>query len=344
MNIIYGLNGHGKTNIIEAIHFISSARSFRTSAQSDLVSWGTESCSAFGRVVDPLGDIEIGIVINNRRKEPYLNGDRVNALSEYVGRLICLTFTPFDLELIKGAPVERRQFMDKHIVDLKPRFIKSLISYNKALKSKNALLQDHRVNVKDLESWNAVLAGHGVEIVNERVNFIRELERAANTVHARFAPSDGPLKLRLKSKYIEGESEAIDQQGLFNLIQASVHSDIQTRSSRIGPHKDDLEISYNQHATRNFASQGQSRSIVLSLKLAALELIEKERGTAPIVLLDDVDSELDSERASAFFGSALSGSRQVFITGTNPEMSRHFRARPHSIFEVNRGQILRCDS
>ncbi len=320
INLIIGKNGQGKTNVLEAINLISTARSFRSNKISDLVFWGKHESSVFGSVI--LKDqtkINLGIALERKLKRAFINDAQAKSADEFIGKLVCVTFTPSDLELVRGGPSERRRFLDKSLAFLDAKFIRTLSSYNAALKSKNQILRNAHgrldENIKDqLYSWGKVMAKHGAEILKARKSFIERISQRSEILYKDFAPKEELLGLALKSARTKIEpSEFL----LFEEMSEAMEREVAQGQSLIGPHRDDLIITLSGSDSRAFASQGQTRSIVLALKLALIEEIQAIRKESPVILLDDVDSELDQGRREAFFKSILSHGRQVIITATN---------------------------
>jgi DNA replication and repair protein RecF len=321
LNLVSGRNGQGKTNLVEAIHFLSLSRSFRTSALQELVRWGEDAASVFAKIRLALdgnqtSQVELGASIQNGKRSLFVNGNKVSSLSDFVGRLVCVTFSPTDLAIVKGSPAGRRRFIDKHLVDLRPVLIEELLNYQRAVANKSALLKAGIEDDKQLDSWDAVLAGSAARIVNARHEFLASLAAQAQPILERFAPGDTPLALNLESKLLGEEGAEVTAEHIIEKLRKNRSREIRYKSCLIGPHRDDVEILLAGHDARAYASQGQARTIVLCLKLAVISLLEANRRDEPVVLLDDVDSELDRLRVKALFESVLARSRQIFITGT----------------------------
>lgn len=314
---ITGLNGNGKTNLVEALYLLSGSRSFRTNSQSDLVRWGAKEASVFGTVEKSVGTDEVGISFTSSGRTAFKNGSQLGSIGELVGSCAVVAFSPSDLSLVKGSPAGRRKFLDRGMVALEPVFLNVLMAYQRALASKNALLKDSGVTSQQLEPWNELLTEYGGKIVDKRLNFLKSLGEVASEFYSRFAPSDGHLSLALESDLIKG-GERLTSEKIREEYRRVCSREIQLRSTLVGPHKDDIAISFGDGIdSRSFASQGQTRSIVLALTLGVIELLEDTLGEAPVVILDDVDSELDAERSKRLFSALISKQRQLIITGTS---------------------------
>lgn len=314
VTVIVGNNGNGKTNLVEAISVVATGRSFRTSSTSELIKYDEREASVFGEVDTPLGKISMGVTLEKKGRSAFLNDKRVSNLSDYLGYLVTVTFTPFDLALVKGQPSGRRKLIDRHMIDIKPALLNSLVRYQRALDNKNSSLRSGKASPDEIIPWNAVLAEEGARIADERDDFVRRLEERAREAHIRFAACDGELGLKWSSSWRRGEGTT--KELIMQALQDAMPKEIARQVSTTGPHRDDLLITFDGKEARAFASQGQTRSIVLSIKLGLIRLIEEALNDSPVVLLDDVDSELDPTRSGDLFSSILSGSRQVIITGT----------------------------
>ena len=340
INFFVGKNGQGKTNLVESLSFLSHTKSFRTTKIKELIRWGTAECSVFGTLQREDGEYEIGVSIEGKTKRVYINGETVRKLSDYVGQLLCVSFSPTDLSLVKGAPGERRRFVDRHLVELNPKLLDQFVTYSRALKNKAALLKEGVTDEKQYESWNHLLAETAHVIEKERLKFIATLELAAREYYQHFSSVDGELSLALESKLVEG-SATPSKEEIIALLNEALQREIRQRKVVLGPHRDDLRINLGEIDSRAYASQGQTRSIVLALKLGVLALLEEHTGEAPVVLLDDVDSELDSERRRSLFELVSKVERQIFITGTEIRERGVLFENENNHFVIENGTILR---
>ena len=311
---ITGDNGNGKTNLVEAIYLLSGSRSFRTNSAGEFSKWGTDTCSVFGTVTSQTGEFELGLLFHPGRREGVLNGNPLSSFGDFLGKISVVAFSPNDLALVKGSPQGRRKFLDRHMVDEQPSFLKVLLSYQRALANKSAVLKDHSVTFQKVAPWNSLLAEYGGIIAKERSVFLDKLQERAGQYHRSFAVTDGDLTLSLESDFVKGiplEREQIEAH-----LESVCVREMAQRMSVSGVHRDDVLISLGGIDARSFASQGQTRSTVLSLKLGVIDLVEQTLGEPPIVMLDDVDSELDAARGERLFGVLLEKERQLLVTGT----------------------------
>jgi DNA replication and repair protein RecF len=334
VNVIVGKNGQGKTNLVEAIHLLGLSRSFRTSNYSELIRWGEKDASVFGVIVNNAGEIELGVALEEKGRGYYLNGQKLKTVTEFVGHLVCVGFSPQDLMLLQGPPSGRRKFLDRHLSDLTPAHLGSLLSYNRALQSKNRILKEGIQDVALLDAWNAILAREALVLVQSREEFIRALQAKARHIYAAFCQDDEELSLDLSTNVKESLRTPA---ALCEEFQRYRGREVAFGSSLLGPHRDDLLVRLGSRDARAFASQGQCRSIVLALTLGVIELLEDRRGESPVVLLDDVNSELDTARSDAFFKLVLRQGRQIFITGTDASVSHLRHGAGYHVLSVERG-------
>jgi DNA replication and repair protein RecF len=314
INLITGQNGQGKTNLLEAVVFLGSTKSFRTSRSREAISWGGGSFAVSGEISDKAGSLNLRLVVGAKGKEASVHGKRVESAQDYLGRLITVTFSPQDLELVRGGPAERRALIDRHCVDISPPLMASLINYSRALRAKAALIKQGEVRYRAIEPWNQILAREMLVITAARDRFVRELAPRAALCYEQFSSTKGE---RFGCSYRSSVVGYSSEEELLRALERDFSSEISSRSLRLGIHRDDLILSLNGKAARQYASQGQARSMVLALKLAILEMLEAARHESPVVLLDDVDAELDTYRADHFFRLMMDQGRQVLVTSTD---------------------------
>ena len=337
VNFIRGKNGEGKTNLLEAIYVLSLSKSFRTARQSELIAWGEEEAAVHGVVHDVLNDISLAVGIRKGSRQLFVNDARVPSVIEYAGRLVTITFNPSDLALVKGGPALRRSFLDKHITDLRPSLMKHFLSYHKGVAQKSALLQNG-TEPESLDSWNFILAQSAHHIISERRNLLRRLEERINEDDSRVGARDGAVGLQLQSNIPDTALED-GWKGIYEFLRSRAGREVQRRKALYGPHRDEVELTLGGTNARAYASQGQTRSFVLSMKLALISLLEEERGDSPVLLLDDVDSELDRERRTALFRAVFERPRQVIITGTEYASAEHQAREGFQLLSLEDGQL-----
>jgi DNA replication and repair protein RecF len=326
---ISGLNGNGKTNLVEAIYLLSGSRSFRTNASSELLKRGAQECSIFGTVTTVHGTEELGLLFTPGERRAVSNGKDLESMTDLIGRLRVIAFSPADLSLVKGAPSGRRRFLDRHMVDLNPPFIKVLMGYQRALASKSAVLKQPGCTYAHLKPWNELLTQACGKIVDNRVKFLDSLADKSHSFHALYAPTDGELSVTLESDFY-ADGKVFSQEEILAKLENAAPREMSMRSVTLGAQRDDVKITLGGVDARAYASQGQTRSVVLSMKVGVIEMVEHATGESPVIILDDVDSELDKARSERLFSALLSKPRQIIVTGTeapspqlihNPELT-----------------------
>lgn len=336
---ITGLNGNGKTNIVEAIYLLSGSRSFRTNTNGELLKWGQRESSIFGTVAHKNGSDELGISFSPGQRVAYRNGNELPSIADLMGRCSVIAFSPSDLTLVKGSPSSRRKFLDRHMVDVQPSFLNTLMAYQRALASKSAVLKTPDATVSQLRPWNELLTDYGGKIVESRLNFLESLREKAARFHSSFAQSDGELTIGLESELL-GEGGTLSLEAVANHFERIAQRELMMRSPMYGPHRDDIAITHGGIDSRAYASQGQTRSIVLALKLGVIELLEERLGESPICVLDDVDSELDSARSDRLFQALTHQERQIIVTGTTEPPERLKACSDLQVLRVAAGEVL----
>ncbi len=308
VNIIHGENGMGKTNILEAVYYFSYGRSFRSGGKEVIKDGEKEariSLSFENRERKLESDIKF---LSGKRKEIYINEIELKKTSQLLGNFICVLFTPDEMGIIKGMPEVRRKFCDSSIMPLRPGLIKELIKYRNILAQKTALLKSRQYETLDI--WNEKLAETGSRIMTLRQSYIERINQKAREIQNEISGGKEELSLiynpsvKLKENYLEKliEYKEKEKENLFCMV---------------GVHRDDIDIFINGKLAKNYASQGQIRTAVLSLKLAETEIIKEETGEYPVMLLDDILSELDKSRRE-FLISKIKG-KQIIITCTDIE-------------------------
>ena len=308
VNIIHGENGMGKTNILEAVYYFSYGRSFRSGGKEVIKDGEKEariSLSFENRERKLESDIKF---LSGKRKEIYINEIELKKTSQLLGNFICVIFTPDEMGIIKGMPEVRRKFCDSSIMPLRPGLIKELIKYRNILAQKTALLKSRQYETLDI--WNEKLAETGSRIMTLRQSYIERINQKAREIQNEISGGKEELSLiynpsvKLKENYLEKliEYKEKEKENLFCMV---------------GVHRDDIDIFINGKLAKNYASQGQIRTAVLSLKLAETEIIKEETGEYPVMLLDDILSELDKSRRE-FLISKIKG-KQIIITCTDIE-------------------------
>jgi len=320
MNLIAGGNAQGKTNILEGIYFLSTAKSHRTNRDDELIQHGKQWFYLRGQVSSRNSSTVVEITSTcDGKKRVRVNGKAQDRISNIIGKINAVMFSPEDLALVKGAPSERRRFLDILISRINPSYLHKLQEYHSVLRQRNELLRKTRFaqapDKESLDSWNALLVEAGSEIVRQRVSVVSELAKIAKERHRQLTSSREELNIEYQSQLI-GSDDNIEGAYKKSLARA-IDLDIRRSSTTVGPHRDDLIFTIDSVDVRRFCSQGQQRTGALSAKLANLELMHLKLDEYPIVLLDDVTSELDDDRISFLFDLLCKISVQTFLTTTS---------------------------
>ena len=322
VNIFYGENAQGKTNLIEAIWILSGAKSFRGTKERDAVAFDRDLARLNLSLKDSEREQKIEAVLtkNPREKKILLNGIKQRSLTSLFGVLKCVVFTPEDLELSKGSPDIRRDFIDLCVSQIKPRYQKTVQKYETVLAQRNALLKNIAIgisNQNDLDVWDDQMAKLGAYISVIKHRYTEKLSVFAGKLYSEISSGKENLRLEYFSTVYPNLSGRTDWQNelyleYLNILKKSRADDLRAGFTTVGIHRDDVVVTVNNKIARDFGSQGQNRSAALSMKLAQAYILNEETGEMPVILLDDVLSELDKTRRE-FIISKLEG-MQIFIT------------------------------
>jgi DNA replication and repair protein RecF len=340
MNYLVGSNAQGKTNLIEAINYLSVARSFRTAKKTDLIQWSTDEASIIGSVQQSLGELQLSTVFERNKRKFLVNNNPVSSATEFVGRFAVVSFFPDDLELVKAGPAARRQLVDRHSVDLEASLLMYFLRFAQALRNKAELLRSGNANSSQTEAWNYLLAQNSIKIAKARRDFIEILNPLFSKVHSETTSSDDSPRLSIKSDLIGSDGSVFSEEQAFYHYQEASKRELISRRPAFGSQRDEIDVLIGERSARSFASQGQCRSLVLSLKIAIATLIEQQRGDAPLMLLDDVDSELDLTRREGLFTKLLGTNRQIIMTGTDSAWQRFPFQSDVALQKINNGAVL----
>lgn len=333
-NVFVGLNGQGKSNLLEAIYALSSTRSFRGARDKDVIRFGADRAIVSGEVGEDATEISLEYNRAGVRRASVF-GQRLTRVLDIVGRLPAVVFSTTDLTIVDAGPSERRSFLDSELSLISPSYLKAISGYRKALEQRNAALRAVREGsaAQDLEPWEFALADKGAQIRVSRADWLAELVPIAAREHSNLSGTGEALEIQTQNA-----DEAGDAETLLTLLRARRSQDIGAGHTTIGPHRDDLRITLDGEDARAFASQGQRRTIALALKLAVAHYWRERLGVLPLLLLDDIMSDLDAERRNAVM--AVSGAMgQVVITTTDIDAIRPEVRSDARVFEVREGTI-----
>lgn len=323
-NIITGANAQGKSNLLEAVNYLSTGASFRGSKDNDLVRWGQNYFYAEGQVAKNGGSFSVSAGFTREGKKVVkVNGNPRKKLSDFIGVLHTVTFSPEDLDIVKSSPARRRKFLDGEMVQLFPPYLHLLWQYQKIVIQRNNLLKEiaeGKSKESLLSVWDDQLVDTGSRIIKKRMDVLRKLSPLARLMHRKITAGGEELEiiyLGMAEEEIIKAASPEEMKTLFaEKIILSRRDELNRRLTLFGPHRDDFRLLINGIDSHKFGSQGQQRTVALSLKLAELELMKAETGEYPVLLLDDVLSELDERRREHLL--TVVGKRvQTFITATD---------------------------
>lgn len=313
-NILYGENAQGKTNALEALYLFSIGKSFRTPQDRELIRFGEDAARAELVFSDAKRRQKIEIILRcDRKKQIKINGVVIHKLSELVGRLNVVLFCPEELGLVKEGPNVRRRFVDIALSQLRPNYYHLLGLYHKVLEQRNSLIRKIKYeNASALSDtmpvWNEKLAAYGVQVCTYRREFLKSLEEYAKKVHREISGEDLGMEYRTR---VGTKEEFLEK------LNSNFARELEQGYTLYGPHRDDLFLTVGGRDAKSFASQGQQRTIVLSLKLAQADFLFEETGEYPVLLLDDIMSELDAGRRAYLAKKIVD--KQVVLTCTDIE-------------------------
>lgn len=331
LNIIYGKNAQGKSNLLEAINYLTTASSQRVNSDSELVMWGAKNFRLEGLIQKATGPLHLTITFAEK-KTITLNGQQVSKIGELLGKVNTVLFAPEDLNIVKGGPQERRRFLDDLLVQLSPQYHYFLLQYSKVLFQRNNLLKMLRDGNKvndQLEVWDEQLVQLGSRVMAKRLEIIGKLNPLSAAIHYSLSGRKEQIDLKYCSNAYPNFSEK-----LFKARKEEIRRGI----TLIGPHRDDIDITFDGISLRVYGSQGQQRTASLSLKLGQLELLRQETGEEPILLLDDVLSELDQERSNLLLKQVVP-KVQTFLTTTDIHFLHILENIPHKLLPVDKGAL-----
>lgn len=311
LNLIVGANGQGKTNLIEAICMLSTGRSFRTSKEKEMVGFGKDSFIVRAMVHSSNREYKIEIKVGKEiRKAVNINSIPIEKITDLLGIFNVVIFAPEDLKLVKEGPGERRGFMDREISQLRPLYYSDISSYRKALMQRNNLLKNQRIDEALIEVYEEQMAVLSWRIMKIRKEFIDKIAPIAQKNHSKISGEKEILSI-----FYEADLNASSVQEIKDCFKKNRNEDIRRKTTTVGPHRDDLGIKINGTDIRSYGSQGQKRSAAISMKLSEIELIYDEKKEYPVVLLDDIFSELDLGRQRMLMENLKQ--IQTFVTTTD---------------------------
>jgi len=331
VNVLIGNNAQGKTNLLEAIYLCCFGKSYRVAKDSELINFGSDYTWISADIENDGHEDNIKILINNNKeKSIMINENKIKKMSELIGYIKVVTFKPEDLMLIKDAPSIRRKFLDTEISQLDYIYMKELQNYNRALLQKNNYLKNTSKIEKDyINIWNKQLVMYGEQIIKKREEYISEINKVLKRVHKNITNGKEDIVVEYKPNIKEDELE--------RELEKTYEEEKRMRVTQVGPHKDDISFYVNGIEMKKFGSQGQQRTCVISLKFSQIEIIKEKSHCEPILLLDDILSELDDIRKYEML--EYINNLQTIITCTEVSDEILEKLKIQKIYKVKNGEI-----
>lgn len=335
LNVVVGANAQGKTNLLEALYLLSTSRLLRGMRDAEAIRDGAARATAKAELQH--SQSQVGIILEaGIRKRATLNGMSLPRAADLLGRLPCVCISTADLPIVRGEPADRRLFLDLELSQLHAAYLHHLASYKRALEQRNALLRSSQdlMQPADLfEPWELQLAEHGCEIRRHRREFVAMLGPSARDLHSHLGTGES-LKLAMHER-----DEGVEQEAALALMARNRQMDVQRGGTSVGPHRDDLTIEIGGRDGRLFGSQGQQRTGVIALKLATLQVAQDVLGVPPMLLLDDILSDLDERRRAMLVELVLRGAGQAVLTCTEADAAGKDILDRAEVFHVRSGVI-----
>jgi DNA replication and repair protein RecF len=334
-NVISGDNGQGKTNLLEAIYVLATSRSFRASKPGDVVEHGEEIASVRARVLEDAESREQSVGLKAGARAARIDGKRPTSLAAYAVRTPIVVFHPGEVALSMGSGGERRKLLDRLALFVATGTMDDLDRYARAMRERQRALDTRGAQASDAAHWEELMVRHGVPLMQSRALAAARLTDAALPAFRRIAAP------QLAFSVAYAPSAPVDPEAYRSALASARGTDLRRGGASIGPHRDDLRLTLDERPVRGVASQGQHRAVVLALKSAEVLVIGAARGARPILLLDDVSSELDRARTAALFAFLREQQGQVFLTTTRPELIE-IEGADRTDFRVDAGVVSRA--
>jgi len=336
VNIFIGRNAQGKTNLLEGIYLNAFGKSFKNVKDKELIRFGEEYCRIRSEAAGEEEEMTTEILIqSDGRKGIKKDGIKIKKSSELLDRIYIIIFSPEDLRIVKDEPEKRRRFINRELCQIRAGYLSDLNDYNKILKQRNTYLKGQDIDHDLLDIWDRQLAASGARIIRKRKQFIERIDEISRRIHSGITNGLETLELKYESNISAADNI---EDAFYEMLAAVREDDIRNGTTSKGPHRDDIKISADGIDLRRYGSQGQQRTAALSLKLSEIKIIEDEKGEKPILLLDDVLSELDNDRQTMLVRSL--GENQMFITTTEINENVAGRLPTGKYFQISDGQVV----
>lgn len=340
-NILHGANGQGKTSVLEAIYLLGTMKSFRLARTPDLISWNTPYSVVEGWVQRDGVRREIALYLGREGRKARIDQKPVVRLADFFGAVNAVVFSPEEIGMVRGGPELRRRYLDRAIFSGDLGYLLLYHEYQRLLKQRNALLK--KGERAGLEIWTDQLAEAGARLMAKRREYLSNLEPLVRHFYRQIADGAEEAGLAYRPHHLSpGEMEGDGKGALLRLYADHAEEELRRGSTVVGPHRDDVEFALNGRVIRHHGSQGQQRSFVLALKMAEIDYLERLHGAPPVLLLDDISSELDRQRNANLMAFLRERRMQVFITTTDVSSLRLEGIDTRASFHVSRGTVTLC--
>ncbi|MCI1904179.1 MAG: DNA replication/repair protein RecF [Enterococcaceae bacterium] len=345
LNLFLGPNAQGKTNLLEAINVLAMTKSHRTSQERSLIQWGKDFARVTGEVQKENQKYQLEVLLTKKGRKVKVNHLEQRRLSDYIGHLNVILFSPEDLSLIKGGPANRRRFLDMEIGQTDVRYLYESVQYQKILRQRNHFLKQaqagKRADLLFLDVLSEQLAVAGAVMVVRRLAFLQQLGTLAEQIHTKVTGQKEELAFAYQSSLgtaLTGADQEAIKGMLLTQLKEKTPAELIRGTTLAGPHRDDFLFLINGQNVQTYGSQGQQRTAILSIKLAEIEWIKEQVGEYPILLLDDVMSELDHARQFQLL-ETIEGKVQTFLTTTELDYLTPYLTVTPKIFRMNQGKV-----
>jgi len=342
ITLFLGQNAQGKTNLMESIYVLAMTKSHRSTKNKEWIAWEEQFSWIKGQIERKRGPLRLEIQLTEKGKKAKINGLEQKKLSDYIGALNIVMFAPEDLSIVKGSPQQRRRFLDMELGQISPLYLHHLAQYQKVVTQRNQWLKESTKNkgfTELLEILSQQMAELAIKLTMKRLEFLVKMEKWAGEIHQNITQGREHLTIKYQPSFQIDPEASIAQltEAYLGQLAKLKEREIARGTSLLGPHRDDFYFYINQNNVQQFGSQGQQRTAALSLKLAEIQLIYEEVGEYPILLLDDVLSELDGSRQTHLL-DAIKDKVQTFVTATGVEGLKHQTIEEASVFRIHAGE------
>ncbi|WP_136524186.1 DNA replication/repair protein RecF [Geomonas ferrireducens] len=338
-NVFYGNNGQGKTNLLESIYLLATMKSFKQAKNVELITFGSEFALVKGSVERDRVTREIAVLLEKQGKKAKIDSKLATRLDDFFGNLNVVLFTPEEISMVRGGPDLRRRYLDRAVFTCDLSYLSAFHDYSKILKNRNALLKIGEGS--GIEVWTEQLIQAAQLVIERRKAYLSEIGKLLQGFYSEISGNDETVQIEYRLHGVNEEAFLRDPAAaLADALKAHAAEERRRMSTAIGPHRDDLYFGLNGRSARHFASQGQQRSFVLALKMAEIEYITRCFEAPPVLLLDDMTSELDRERNRNLMDFLKKREMQVFITTTSLANVAIEEMEENRTFRIKEGSIL----